>query len=58
MPGTSFSRYYQRGDYDPQKHALMTLVEFKHIFEKWVLDVYAPFYYTHLVTNANHNEDG
>jgi len=41
LPGTSFARFYQRGDYDPQKAALLTFAEFKQIFEKWVLDVYA-----------------
>lgn len=41
LPGTSFARLHQRGDYDPQQHALLTLAEFKHIFEKWVIDVYA-----------------
>ena len=41
LPGASFARFHQRGDYDPQKCALMTLGEFKHLFEKWVVDVYA-----------------
>lgn len=41
LPGASFARFHQRGDYDPQKCALMTLAEFKHLFEKWVVDVYA-----------------
>lgn len=41
LPGTSFARFYQRGDYDPQKCALLTFAEFKHVFEKWVVDVYA-----------------
>lgn len=41
LPGTSFARMHQRGDYDPQKHAILTLAEFKHIFEKWVIDIYA-----------------
>lgn len=41
IPGTSFSRLHLRGDYDPQKHAVLTLAEFKHVFEKWVVDVYA-----------------
>lgn len=41
LPGTSFARWHQRGDYDPQKHAVLTLAEFRHLFEKWVLDVYA-----------------
>ncbi|WAR44939.1 Mu transposase C-terminal domain-containing protein [Methylomonas rapida] len=41
LPGTSFAKFYQRGDYDPQKAALLTFAEFKQIFEKWVVDVYA-----------------
>nr|WP_172581704.1 DDE-type integrase/transposase/recombinase [Cupriavidus taiwanensis] len=41
LPGTSFARFHQRGDYDPQKHAVLTLAEFKHVFEKWVIDIYA-----------------
>lgn len=40
LPGTSFARFHLRGDYDPQKCALLTLAEFKHLFEKWVVDVY------------------
>ncbi|VVD60791.1 Mu transposase C-terminal domain-containing protein [Pandoraea cepalis] len=41
LPGTSFARLHQRGDYDPQKHALLTFAEFNHLFEKWVVDVYS-----------------
>ncbi|MDO3506872.1 Mu transposase C-terminal domain-containing protein [Ralstonia pseudosolanacearum] len=41
LPGTSFSRFYLRGDYNPQQHAVLTLSEFIAVFEKWVLDVYA-----------------
>jgi putative transposase len=41
LPGTSTARLHLRGDYDPQKHAVLTLAEFKHVFEKWVLDVYS-----------------
>lgn len=41
LPGTSFAKFYLRGDYDPQKAALLTFAEFKQIFEKWVVDVYA-----------------
>lgn len=41
LPGTSFARLHQRGDYDPQKHALLTFSEFNHLFEKWVVDVYS-----------------
>jgi putative transposase len=41
VPGAAMARLADRGDYDPQKHALLTMSEFKHLFEKWVLDVYA-----------------
>lgn len=41
LPGTSMARLQERGDYDPAKHAVLTLAEFKYIFEKWLLDVYA-----------------
>jgi len=41
LPGTSFARWHLRGDYDPLKHAVLTLAEFHHLFEKWVVDVYA-----------------
>jgi putative transposase len=41
IPGTSFARFYQRGDYDPQKCAILTFAQFKQVFEKWVVDVYA-----------------
>ncbi|AJZ57684.1 integrase core domain protein [Paraburkholderia fungorum] len=41
LPGTSLAKMADRGDYDPVKHALLTLAEFKHLFEKWLLDVYA-----------------
>jgi len=41
LPGTSFARWHLRGDYDPLKHAVLTLAEFHQIFQKWVLDVYA-----------------
>lgn len=41
IPGAAMARLADRGDYDPQQHALLTMSEFKHLFEKWVLDVYA-----------------
>jgi putative transposase len=41
LPGTSYAKFYLRGDYDPQKAALLTFAEFKQMFEKWVVDVYA-----------------
>ncbi|WP_322063930.1 Mu transposase C-terminal domain-containing protein [Burkholderia cenocepacia] len=41
LPGTSFAKFYQRGDYDPLKHAVLTVGEFTHVLEKWILDIYA-----------------
>lgn len=41
LPGTSYARFYERGDYDPQEHAVYTLTEFREFFEKWLIDVYA-----------------
>ena len=41
IPGTSLAKLADRGDYNPQKDALLTMAEFKHLLEKWLLDVYA-----------------
>lgn len=41
LPGTSYAKFYERGDYDPQEHAVLTLSEFRELFEKWAIDVYA-----------------
>jgi putative transposase len=41
LPGTSLAKFHLRGDYDPLKHALISLDELKQILEKWLLDVYA-----------------
>jgi len=41
IPGAAMANLAERGDYDPQRHALLTMAEFKQVFEKWLLDVYA-----------------
>ncbi|MEM5429165.1 Mu transposase C-terminal domain-containing protein [Cupriavidus oxalaticus] len=41
LPGTSLAHLSERGDYDPLKDAVLTLSEFKHALEKWLLDIYA-----------------
>ncbi|ODV41395.1 hypothetical protein AWV79_37145 [Cupriavidus sp. UYMMa02A] len=41
LPGTSLAHLSERGDYDPLKDAILTLSEFKHALEKWILDIYA-----------------
>ncbi|WP_180708862.1 Mu transposase C-terminal domain-containing protein, partial [Escherichia coli] len=37
----SLARWHERGEYDPLKHAVLTLEEFTRLFEKWLLDDYA-----------------
>lgn len=39
-PGTSFSNFLVRGDYDPEKHACITLNGLWYILHKWIVDVY------------------
>ncbi|MDZ7660924.1 Mu transposase C-terminal domain-containing protein [Thiohalophilus sp.] len=39
-PGTTFSNIFEKGDYDPNKNAVMTLSSFKEVVHKWVVDVY------------------
>lgn len=39
-PGTSFSNIMDKGDYDPAKHAVITLSRLKTILRKWIVDVY------------------
>jgi len=41
LPGASFARFHLRGDHDPQGQAILTLGEFTHILEKWIIDIYA-----------------
>ncbi len=41
IPGTSLAKLADRGDYNPEKCAFLTMAEFKHLFDKWLLDVYA-----------------
>jgi putative transposase len=39
-PGTCFSNIFDRGDYDPAKHAIVTLSTLKKISRLWVADIY------------------
>ena len=39
-PGTSFANIFDKGDYDPVKHAVITLEKLKEILNTWVVDVY------------------
>uniref|UniRef100_E1T3X8 Integrase catalytic region n=1 Tax=Burkholderia sp. (strain CCGE1003) TaxID=640512 RepID=E1T3X8_BURSG len=50
LPGTSLERYTERGEYDPTKHAVLTIDEYAHVLEKWVLDEYAQKIHTGIGT--------
>jgi len=39
-PGTTFSNIFERGDYDPAKHAVVTLSTLNTMIRKWICDVY------------------
>jgi putative transposase len=54
VPGASFARFHKREDYDPLKHALLTLGEFQQLFEKWVVDVYAQTVHRGIGTTPMH----
>ena len=40
FPGTTFSNFIERGDYDPEKHAVISLGTLQHAVHLWVVDYY------------------
>jgi putative transposase len=40
IPGTTFSNIFERGDYDPTKHALVSLSTLTTMTRMWICDVY------------------
>lgn len=40
IPGTTFENITARGDYEPQKHALIGLADLEQLIHTWVCDVY------------------
>jgi putative transposase len=40
QPGTTFSDFWKRGDYDPTKHACITLDGLWYLIHKWIVDIY------------------
>lgn len=40
IPGKTFSDILEKGDYDPQKDAVMRFSTFLEIFHRWIVDVY------------------
>ncbi len=41
LPGTTYSNLVARGDYDPARHACISLPAFLKLLHLWLLDVYA-----------------
>lgn len=39
-PGTTFSNIFEKGEYDPLKHAVIRYSTFQKIYRKWIADVY------------------
>ena len=39
-PGTTFSNIFEKGEYDPVKHAVIRYSVFQKIYRKWIVDVY------------------
>src|SRR5262249_35870567 len=40
LPGTTFSDIFDRGDYDPQKHAVISLDALLELVHTWIVDSY------------------
>lgn len=40
LPGTTFSNIFEKNDYDPQKHAVISLERLLEIIHVWIVDVY------------------
>ena len=40
IPGTTFSHFLERGEYDSQKHACMTIDRLWELLHLWIVDVY------------------
>lgn len=40
MPGTTFENIFEKGDYDPKKHAVVTLKTFRTVVMMWVSNYY------------------
>lgn len=40
IPGKTFSNIFERGDYDPSKHAVLSLSTLREVLHLWVVDYY------------------
>lgn len=45
LPGTNFSSPKERGDYDSEAHAILTLEELRELLYKWIVEVYSQDYH-------------
>lgn len=41
LPGQSFAKWFQREDYDPFKHAVLTFDHLLRHLHRWIVDIYA-----------------
>lgn len=46
QPGTTFSNIFDKGDYNPEKHAVIWLDLLDEILHKWIIDVYSQSIHT------------
>lgn len=40
LPGTTFSNIFEKADYDPKKHAVITLDALREMIHIWIIDIY------------------
>jgi len=40
LPGTTFSNVSEKWDYDPRKHALISMSDLERVIHNWIIDVY------------------
>jgi putative transposase len=40
LPGTTFSNVSEKWDYDPKKHALISMSNLERVIHNWIIDVY------------------
>lgn len=40
IKGTSFANIFEKDDYDPSKHAVLTLQQLRWVINKWIVDFY------------------
>jgi putative transposase len=50
LPGSTFAKYYERGEYDSVKNSVLTLTEAKRLIYRWVLEVYHKKFHHELQT--------